>query len=137
MTSRPCFVLIIEPEKHVVDPIRALRRALKTLLRSYGLKAISVERQQQERKPMLIMHMPETFKIGDTAACRINGEPAQLTWRSADTLVIGADDARYIVRTHLEDGLRCFICGDADDRQHYVEYVPGPGFIVFSKGNAS
>ena len=89
---------------------------------------------------MFVMHMPETFKVGDTAACRINGEPAQLTWRSPNTLVIGADDARHIVKTHVENGLRSFFCGDADDGDEYgVEEVPGAGFIVFAKpkGGAS
>ena len=87
---------------------------------------------------MFIMHMPESFKIGDTADCRINGEPTQLTWRSPDTLVIGNTDARHIVKTHVEDGLRCFICGDADDSEYSVEEIPGEGFIIFKpKGSAS
>jgi hypothetical protein len=47
MNDRPRYTIILEPEKHVVDPIRALRGALKRLLRSYGLRAISVE----EAKP--------------------------------------------------------------------------------------
>jgi hypothetical protein len=82
---------------------------------------------------MFIMHMPETFKIGDTAACRINNEPTQLTWRSLDTLVIGENDARHIVETRIGDGLRCFICGDADDTEYGVEEVPGEGFVVFAR----
>jgi hypothetical protein len=88
---------------------------------------------------MFIMHMPESFKVGDTAACRINGEPAQLTWLSPDTLIIGAADFRQIVKTHVENGLRCFICGDADDSQYGVEEFPDGGFIVFPepKGRAS
>jgi hypothetical protein len=44
---KPQFIILLEPEKYVVDPVRALRGALKRLLRSYGLKAISVE----EKKP--------------------------------------------------------------------------------------
>jgi hypothetical protein len=40
---RPIFVIELQPEKHVVDPTRALRGALKRLLRSYGLRAVSVE----------------------------------------------------------------------------------------------
>jgi hypothetical protein len=43
MTGRPRYTIVLEPEKHVADPIRALRAALKRLLRSYGLRAISVE----------------------------------------------------------------------------------------------
>ena len=87
---------------------------------------------------MFIIHMPEDFKVGDTAACSINRAPAQLTWRSPDTLVIGAADARHIVKTHVELALRCFICGDADDSEYGVEEIPGEGFIIFStKGDAS
>ena len=86
---------------------------------------------------MFITQMPESFKIGDTAACQINGEPAQLTWRSPDTLVIGATDARHIVKTHTEDGMRVFVCGDADDSKYSVEEIPGEGFIIFKQGDAS
>ena len=87
---------------------------------------------------MFIMHMPESFKVGDTTACEINGESTQLTWRTPDTLVIDATDARHIVKTHIVKSLRCFICGDADDDQYSVEEIPGEGFIVYqSKGGAS
>jgi hypothetical protein len=44
---RPVFVVELRPERHVADPARALRRALKALLRRFGLRALSVE----ERKP--------------------------------------------------------------------------------------
>jgi hypothetical protein len=43
---RPVFVITLQPEKHVTDPIRALRAALKRLRRSYGLRCISVEQVQ-------------------------------------------------------------------------------------------
>jgi hypothetical protein len=36
---------------------------------------------------MFMMTMPKTFKIGDTADCRINRKPARLTWQDAKTLV--------------------------------------------------
>jgi hypothetical protein len=88
---------------------------------------------------MFVMHMPESFKIGDTTDCVINGETAQLTWLGPDIMVIGEDDARYIIKTHLENGLRVFFCGDADNSQYSVEDVPGEGFIIFpeSKGKTS
>jgi hypothetical protein len=47
MTVRPKFIVVLEPEKHVVDPARALRSALKRLLRSYGLKAVSVSAEEK------------------------------------------------------------------------------------------
>ena len=43
---RPIFVIALQAEKHVVDPTRALRAALKRLLRSYGLRAVSVEEKR-------------------------------------------------------------------------------------------
>jgi hypothetical protein len=39
--DRPVFTLQIRPEPHVVDEIRTLKRALKTLLRQFGLRCIS------------------------------------------------------------------------------------------------
>jgi hypothetical protein len=85
---------------------------------------------------MFVMHMPESFKIGDSADCNISGEPARLTWRDKDTLVIGNDDARTILSSHVENGLRCFFCSDrgvpAD--QHGIDVIPGGGgFIVYEK----
>jgi hypothetical protein len=44
MKNRPAFILILRPEPDV-DPIRALRGALKVLLRRFGLRAISVDAQ--------------------------------------------------------------------------------------------
>jgi hypothetical protein len=84
---------------------------------------------------MFMMHMPEDFKIGDSADCHINGEPARLTWRDKDTLVIGEDDVRTILTTHIENGLRCFFCGDRDvpAHQHGIDIVPDGGFIVYEK----
>jgi hypothetical protein len=88
---------------------------------------------------MFIMHMPESFKVGDTAACRINDEPAQLTWRSHDTLIIGDDDARRVVATQVQDGLCCFICGDAssheDGTRYRVDAIPGDGGVIISREN--
>jgi hypothetical protein len=87
---------------------------------------------------MFMMHMPENFKIGDSADCNINGEPARLTWRDKDTLVIGEDDARAILTTLVENGLRYFFCSDrgVPAHQHGIEVVPGEGFIVYEKSPA-
>jgi hypothetical protein len=63
---------------------------------------------------MFLMTMPKTFKIGDTAECPINGEPARITWRSRSVLVIEPDDARDILRVDTDDrrDLLDFVCGD-------------------------
>src|SRR5262245_60388021 len=41
--TRPTFVLTIRPETRVIEPIRALRRALKGLLRIYGMRCVAIE----------------------------------------------------------------------------------------------
>lgn len=41
--ERPRYVLILQPQPHV-DPIRALKKALKILLRACGMRCLSVER---------------------------------------------------------------------------------------------
>jgi hypothetical protein len=42
---------------------------------------------------MFYISMPLTFSIGETAPVRINRQPATLTWRDENHLVINADDA--------------------------------------------
>jgi hypothetical protein len=67
---------------------------------------------------MFIIALSSEVQIGDTVDARINGEDRQVTWRDADTLVIGADDARRIVHHYLlpsSDGeLRRFLCSDSE-----------------------
>ena len=41
-TARPIFILQLRAESHVDDPIRALRAALKTLLRRFGLRVVKL-----------------------------------------------------------------------------------------------
>jgi hypothetical protein len=61
-----------------------------------------------------IITMPADFKIGETRDCRINRQPARLTWRDKDHLVIEPGDVRQIVHIARDGGLICFACGDAD-----------------------
>jgi hypothetical protein len=46
-TTRPVFILRLRPEVHVGDPTRALRRALKLLLKRCGLRAIDVREEAE------------------------------------------------------------------------------------------
>ena len=39
---RPEFVIVLRPEPHVADPIRALRRGVKYLLRGCGLRVVTL-----------------------------------------------------------------------------------------------
>ena len=83
---------------------------------------------------MFIMHMPLSFKVGDSANVRINKEPTRLTWRDEHTLVIGDNDARRIVTSQIDGDLRCVICGDADGEQYDIDEVPGGGFVIHKQG---
>jgi hypothetical protein len=47
-TKRPVFVLRLRPEPRVTDPVRALRSALKRLLRSYGLRCVDIREDHEE-----------------------------------------------------------------------------------------
>jgi hypothetical protein len=86
---------------------------------------------------MFMMTMPKTFKVGDTADCRINKQPARLTWRDPNTLVIEPDEARVIMAIDRETECITFFCGDpgctAADYDVDADENFGGGFIVRSK----
>ena len=46
MTDRPVFVVRLQAEPHVVNPVLALRAALKRLQRGFGLKCLAVQQEQ-------------------------------------------------------------------------------------------
>jgi hypothetical protein len=48
--SRVIYVLKLIALPHVEDPIRALRQALKVLLRRFGLRCISLEQTTEQRQ---------------------------------------------------------------------------------------
>lgn len=67
-----------------------------------------------------LISMPKTFKVGDTADCRINKKPARVTWRDKHTLVIEPDDARRIVDLRSSGDLLYFACTDADGTAPHI-----------------
>jgi hypothetical protein len=69
-----------------------------------------------------LITMPKSFKVGDTAPCRINHQPAQITWRDKDTLVIEPGDARRIVYHRRSGDLQDFTCADADGTTPVISY---------------
>jgi hypothetical protein len=84
---------------------------------------------------MLIINFPRSFKLGDTADCRINGKARRVTWRDKHMLVIEPDDARPIVAQQDDGGdLICFVCGNAGERasDYDTEMQPG-GAVVAQK----
>src|SRR5262245_18604803 len=76
---------------------------------------------------MFFICLPTTFKVGDTADVRINGEPARVTWRGPDTLVIEPDDAREIIFVEEGGGLLLIHCGDAGESKADYLTAPPPG----------
>lgn len=48
--DRPIFTLQLRPEPHVAEEIRTLNRALKTLLRQFGLRCVAVEESSLGRR---------------------------------------------------------------------------------------
>jgi len=80
---------------------------------------------------MFMIDTPKTFKVGDTIGCRINGEPARITWRDDDTLVIEPGDARCILRTRSEGNKRVFICGhEGTGKDRYTVEKQSGGAVV-------
>jgi hypothetical protein len=47
-SDRPIYLIRLRPLPTVSDPIRALRAALKRLLRDHGLRAVSVSQEPGE-----------------------------------------------------------------------------------------
>lgn len=62
---------------------------------------------------MFFLSMPNDFKVGQSAECRINGRPARVTWQNQKTLVIEPDDARSILSVTKDGDLLHFTCGDS------------------------
>jgi hypothetical protein len=83
---------------------------------------------------MFFVSMPKDFKVGDTVDCRINREPARVTWRDVDHLVIEPGDVRVIMAVNKEGGLIDFVCGDTDttalDYEVDASEEFGDGFVV-------
>lgn len=61
---------------------------------------------------MFMLTMPATFRIGDTADCKINRKPARVTWTGKTTLLIEPDDPRAIMLIDEGPEGMCFVCGD-------------------------
>jgi len=49
--NHPIFLLRLRPEKTVSSPVHALRRGLKFLLRSCGLRALSIDELPKKGMP--------------------------------------------------------------------------------------
>jgi hypothetical protein len=76
---------------------------------------------------MLTITLPATFKIGDTVDCRVNKQPARITWRGAATLVVEPKDARTVLCVVVENEDQTFYC--ADDDAVYEHRVTRDGIL--------
>jgi hypothetical protein len=83
---------------------------------------------------MFMISLPADVKVGDTVACKINGDPALVRWRDQETLVIQPGDARAILHTELDRNMRDFCCGDDASKgfRVRVERLPD-GSVIVSK----
>jgi hypothetical protein len=81
---------------------------------------------------MFLLNMPKSFKLGDSVDCRINGEPARVTWRDADHLVIEPSDVRLILAIGREGELNTFMCGDPGAGRSDYDAEMGPGGMTLS-----
>jgi hypothetical protein len=74
---------------------------------------------------MFFMTLPKSMEIGDTVDGKINGEPKQITYRDAKTLVIEPGDARTILeKMDAGGGLQSFVCSDADGTSDFQIVTP-------------
>jgi hypothetical protein len=62
---------------------------------------------------MFLLAMPTSFRVGDSAECRVNGRPARVTWRDERTLVLEPGGARDILLVGEAGDLVNFTCADA------------------------
>jgi hypothetical protein len=63
---------------------------------------------------MFIMHLPSSFKIGETADVTINGRTQRLTWTDVHTLTIEPNDRRRILTKEDDGELITFVCSDSE-----------------------
>ena len=85
---------------------------------------------------MFMISFPLGFKVGDTVDCRINREPARVTWRDTDHLVIEPNDARVIMAVDKEDNLITFVCGTPTQRPKTTKWTQGTSLPVGSSSAA-
>jgi hypothetical protein len=92
----------------------------------------TAQRAKQGGDAMFMISMPKTFTVGQTADCRINREPAKVTWRDMKTLIIEPDDVRTILAVDQNGDLRTFVCSDAGKAEADYETEPFPdgSFVI-------
>jgi hypothetical protein len=82
---------------------------------------------------MFVICLPKTFKIGDTAEVRINLEPARVTYRDKDTLVIEPEDARAILMVSTNPGADLVNFACADPGKSAEDYALDPRGVLYEK----
>jgi hypothetical protein len=59
--ERPVFVVTLRPEKHCLEPVRALRAVLKLALRSHGLRCVEVVERMRVTTPSTAIVLSSSF----------------------------------------------------------------------------
>lgn len=95
------------------------------------LQLTSQLKRQEGGKPMFMISMPVDFQVGDTRDCQINGEPAKVTYRDAEHLVIEPDDVSAVLHVTTENnGLKTFFCGHSEEDSKRLHGVRPTIFIA-------
>jgi hypothetical protein len=103
--------------------------------RSFSHYSSAVPKPHPSKSAKVIIDMPVSFKVADSADCRINGKSKQVTWRDNKTLVIEPDALRAIITVNNDGELNCFFYGDRGSKQndYNVDSSLFPDVIVSAK----
>jgi hypothetical protein len=84
---------------------------------------------------MFVITTPADFKVGATAKCKINKEPARVTWRDATHLVIEPGDVRPIVVADRYSDRVELICGDSGTlhKDYDIEQRPDGSVAIMQR----
>ena len=97
--DRQTFVVHLRPEKHCLDPIRALRATLKNALRSHGLRCTTIRPADE---PSADLRPTGSQSEGRKVRTRMNEHPRGLYAKYLDQLIErhAADPAPDIADLH-------------------------------------
>jgi hypothetical protein len=61
----------------------------------------------------LLLHMPDSFNVGDTADVHINGKPERVTWTEGFLTILPDDKRKILSCRPVDGGLRAFTCSSS------------------------
>ena len=96
--KRPVFVLALRAEPHVADPVRALRHALKRLLRDHGLRVVAIHERRGDMTTFLAVG-PYAHRCANTATLAQGPLPARAD-RGFASVLFEAGEGRPVTHGH-------------------------------------